>query len=170
MRKCEVENCGMRHYIKGFCVKHYRRWQKRGDPNSLGQAPHHTGWICHGYRMIRINNVTKGEHRWVMERHIGRSLESDEIVHHINEDPLDNRLENLQLMSRLEHLRLHKKGIARNKENTATHKQCPVCKETKPRTEWGKNKSTFDGLNSACLVCVRLRQQISRKARRIKSP
>lgn len=45
--------------------------------------------------------------RYIMENHLGRELESNEIVHHINEDPMDDRLENLQVMSRSEHGKLH---------------------------------------------------------------
>lgn len=47
------------------------------------------------------------EHRLLMEREIGRYLTNNEIVHHINEDRKDNRLENLQLMTVSEHNRLH---------------------------------------------------------------
>jgi hypothetical protein len=42
-----------------------------------------------------------------MEASIGRHLEKDEAVHHINRDRKDNRLENLQLMTHREHAQLH---------------------------------------------------------------
>lgn len=29
---CTVEGCGRKHWAKGFCGRHYRRWSKNGDP------------------------------------------------------------------------------------------------------------------------------------------
>lgn len=47
------------------------------------------------------------EHRLVMAAVLGRYLTSDEIVHHINEDPFDNTPENLVVVSRGQHLAIH---------------------------------------------------------------
>jgi hypothetical protein len=47
------------------------------------------------------------EHRVVVENSIGRMLKENEVVHHINEDKKDNRLENLQIMTRSEHASHH---------------------------------------------------------------
>lgn len=45
--------------------------------------------------------------RYIVECYIGRYLTPNEPVHHINGDKLDDRIENLQVMTHSEHSRLH---------------------------------------------------------------
>lgn len=59
------------------------------------------------YRVIKRNGKTRGEHRIIMEKVLGRSLERCEVVHHKNGDRSDNRIENLEVMALPEHSRHH---------------------------------------------------------------
>lgn len=80
--------------------------------------PEPRGWYVHtrGYVMRKAEGHPKAdrygfvqEHRLVMEAYLGRYLCEDEVVHHINHDRADNRIENLQVMTKHEHCVFHAK-------------------------------------------------------------
>lgn len=54
-------------------------------------------------------------HRRKMEEHIGRKLKPNEVVHHIDGNKTNNDLSNLQLMTRKEHIKIHKEDLLSGK-------------------------------------------------------
>jgi hypothetical protein len=47
------------------------------------------------------------EHQLVMENHIGRYIKEGEVVHHIDGNKTNNKIENLMLMTKNDHIHLH---------------------------------------------------------------
>ena len=60
-----------------------------------------------GYKVIQVNGVQILEHRHIMQKFLNRKLRRGEIVHHKNHNRLDNRIENLELMTQESHAKHH---------------------------------------------------------------
>jgi hypothetical protein len=81
--------------VKGYKNANWkggRRYDK--DGYILIHSPYHP--FCDGDGYVR-------EHRLVMEKYIKRFLKKKEVVHHINENRKDNKIENLELLFKKEH-------------------------------------------------------------------
>ncbi len=85
-----------------------------------------------GYAFIRIGRSYVAVHRLVMEQMIGRQLQKDEIVHHINKNHRDNRKENLALCN-----------------NIAAHRWCHTEKANGFLGNWNFWLGGTDGLGQA---------------------
>ncbi len=106
------------------CGKEFQRRIKKHDPCLCCSVQcnadyRRKGYVKRGYKLVRVGGPQVPEHRLIAEGLIGRPLRSDEHVHHINRDTLDNRPENLQVLSVSEHMSLHSKerGVGFGKDN-----------------------------------------------------
>ena len=79
-------------------------------------VPEHPKATKNGYVLL---------HRIVMENHLGRFLNANEVVHHKNLNKKDNNIKNLEILSIREHAKKH--GLKLKKHMVLL--KCPCCKK-----------------------------------------
>jgi hypothetical protein len=87
---------------------------KKGD-YLYGVCKEHPKATKYGYVLM---------HRLIMENHLQRLLNHNEVVHHKNHNKHDNSIENLEILTTTEHSKLHAK-----RGRTYVDLICPVCKK-----------------------------------------
>jgi hypothetical protein len=116
--------CGWKCYWVSLIGKPSPRKGKKVSPQTLQKLRvcyrkrakkrglHGNGYI-YLYNPRHPRNINGGvpEQVIVMEKHIGRHLVPNEIVHHVNGIKTDNKLSNLQLMTDKEHRGYHSRKL-----------------------------------------------------------
>lgn len=109
---CQIPDCSELSAGRGLCASHYGKWYRRGTTADF--VPKNRYLDGTGYVVVKTDDgKTIREHRYVVEKIIGRNLNSDEVVHHKNGDKTDNRPENLEIMTRAEHNKIHSSRMRR---------------------------------------------------------
>lgn len=117
-----------RRFIKGHDNRgsNNNNW---GNGSTIDRHGYRLVWVEYHPHMDKKHRVR--EHRLVMEKHLGRYLTKNEDVHHKNIDDLpewenkhDNRLENLQLVTRSEHMLIH---IRERRKKDIYNRECYIC-------------------------------------------
>jgi hypothetical protein len=113
------------------------------------------------YKAIKIEGKTKQVHRLVMEKEIGRELESSEVVHHIDGDKSNNDINNLELFpSKGAHAKHHFDngdynliGGNNKKKLENGRLRCSKCNELKELTEFETRKIAHLNVLGICKEC-----------------
>ena len=138
------------------------------------------------YKKIRVNRAqTKDEHVLIWESHNG-PIPQGAIVHHVNENKLDNRIDNLQLFcSKAAHTRHHNpNGPWNNMSDEAKRKwkiqhdiimfskrredshgllRCSICKQYLPKDNYHIDTHSIDGCYSRCKNCRNHSRRVSQQ-------
>lgn len=133
MRKCKIDGCDSRHVGLGYCDMHYQRFKRNGNPGKANPIINRKGQgsiSYYGYRIIGKSGKSKQEHVLIAERAPGKELPKGAVVHHVNEDKLDNRPSNLVICpSRAYHNLIHARMRAYDACGDAGWMRCPFCKQ-----------------------------------------
>ena len=104
--KCKQCNKDFYTTRNEFCSQKCARIYKKEHYN-------HKIYMENGYAVRYIDGYNKKgnvkEHRYIMEQYLGRKLNNNEIVHHKDGNKLNNNIDNLEVMLRGEHSRMHRK-------------------------------------------------------------
>ena len=102
-----------------------------GDRHAVGYRKKQTGYL----EYTRGPNKGRGLHQVEAEAMLGRKLRRSECVHHIDGNRSNNARENLAVMSRSEHARLHAfervPTMTRNQDGTFTRQQETISERAK---------------------------------------
>src|SRR3954449_2549914 len=73
-----------------------RTWRSGHNRRAVGSK----GWIERGYRFFSLKGRRIAEHRLIVEEREGRKLLPGEVVHHVDDNPLNNDPDNLVILTR----------------------------------------------------------------------
>lgn len=170
MATCCVSDCERptRSASADLCDTHYMRQRRTGSvftTRKLSRRPiGHRSVRTDGYVVVKVGPGKADyqlEHRLVAEQMLGRTLATDEQVHHVNGQRADNRPENLVVMTNAEHQRHHHReewSAVRSSRVTLTCKSCG--------TEYERKRSRVAESNYCSAAC---RMPAMREAKRLKA-
>ena len=107
------------------------------------------------YKALKVDGKRIDEHRFIMQNHIGRKLSTNEVVHHIDGNKLNNDISNLEIVSRSNHSRLH--TIERN-SNSDFIKNISESMKLKSKLRFKKNKLNINQVIEIKSLCGKMKQ------------
>lgn len=132
MPPCTIEECSSNQRCKGLCTRHYDALIRSGSPHDIKpQGPRGTGTVNkHGYRLMQSDGKQRAEHILVAEKALGKPLPPAAVVHHIDENKLNNTPTNLVICpDGAYHFLLHQRQRAIDACGHAHWRKCPFCKQ-----------------------------------------
>jgi HNH endonuclease len=97
-RTCSMTGCNAKHYARGWCWDHYRKWWRNGTPEGRQRIPSHVRfealvdksgecweWLGHrnhrGYGRFQVDGHRRVAHRVSYEQYIGQVPDGLQLDH-----------------------------------------------------------------------------------------
>ena len=104
---CTIPDCtAAGPIVRGMCGRHYARWKRHGDPNTVK--------VKHGSAAPEtLKRKSRGRAQQAIQgdcylHAYGFCSPKRRVVHHVNENPLDNRPQNLRVLCDRHHILVHR--------------------------------------------------------------
>lgn len=153
------------HFCSSACVYEYMRSDK-----FLGEVDGYRVYkTARGYASIVLGRSNeKPLHVYLMEKHLGVSLEG-KIIHHRDGNKLNNTLENLEVLNNdKEHAGRHASSrLQALGGEDGKHKYCPKCRTLKLLGEFYKSKQTHDRRFGWCKECAKANARAYNKRKKV---
>lgn len=111
-------------------------------------------WYCNKTELYFQASTTEGReviHRYVWTKYNG-PIPQGFVIHHIDGNKLNNKLDNLQMMTAKEHLALHKKErISNGYKSRKNSKNLVKCNETNMTYNTIREASQATGISPICI-------------------
>lgn len=133
----------------------------RSKSHTGWRKPNKTGWIHQGKRFVQDGKREILEHRYIMEKHLGRPLEKHEVVHHLDKNPLNNHIDNLQLMTKSSHSAFHNTGKSRIGQLTEEGRV--------RKSEWTKNAWKIGKFDNRPLPSGKTKNKIRESVKKVRA-
>lgn len=130
----------------------YQRVRRAGKRSAIDKLP-----------SLKKRNVLKKTvkvHILVIEKYLGRALEPDEDVYHLDGNKKNFKIWNLELIrkedrKRLDFIRSSFNGASRRKYQDDNSAWCYKCQSFKPKSDFPKNSRNWSGVGRECKACKR---------------
>ena len=132
-KKCSIEGCYEKTAGRGWCMKHYYRWRRNGDPlkgkDINKKHKRGEGTIDkNGYHREMDNGKEKFSHVIIIEKILGRKFPIGSVTHHVDGNKLNNINSNLVLCDSIKyHFLLHSRTRALKSCGHANWPKCVRC-------------------------------------------
>lgn len=164
MSLCSIPSCHKKVEARGWCVTHYARWWRHGDPLIVIHPISSKSITTSGHVRMQVNGKSVLEHVVIAEQAFGRKLPENAQVHHVDLDRTNNENSNLVICPNDSyHKLLHQRLRALLACGNADARKCWICQQ------WSTDNLHIRGRRPVHIECIRKKEREQYAARKVRA-